>query len=179
MQDSICMQQVHGNNVVFVTKDDIGKTISDCDGLITTDPNIKLVVRTADCLPITVNDINGRIHGVIHAGWRGLENKIIGKMVDLINTKFYIINSELLINIGSHICQKHYEIKDDVAQFFTEIKIKDGKKYLNLEAEAVMQFVDLGVKRENIKIDKRCTFEDPNLFSYRLNKTAERIQTVG
>lgn len=168
------MQQVHGSRVVVVGKKDKGKVIPNCDGLITDDPELKLVVRTADCLPIFVTDKKGLIHGVIHAGWRGLHKKIIKMAVALIDRKFKIRPSELKIDIGPHICFRHYEIKDDVARFFDEAVIRGNKKYLDLGAVAKNQLLNLGVFNKNIRIDKKCTFESGDLFSYRRDKTGGR-----
>lgn len=150
----IQMEQIHGNRVVLVTKKDDGKIIKNCDALITNDPDATLSVRVADCLPIAVFDEKSHTIGLIHAGWRGLANGIIKNTVELMHQKLKIVNCDLKIVIGPHICAKHYD--QDLAK------------------NAVNQLISLGVKKENIKIDKKCTFEDENLFSYRRNKTSER-----
>ena len=150
----IQMEQVHGNNVVRVSFADDGKTIPNCDALITNDPKVTLCVRVADCLPISVIDKKGHSFGLIHAGWRGLENGIIKHTIELMQKELKIVNFKLKINIGPHICAKHYD--QDLAK------------------NAVAQLVELGIKKENIKIDSRCTFEDLSLFSYRRDKTDKR-----
>lgn len=178
MKNTIFMQQVHGNNVVVVSEKDIGSTISNCDAMITNDMDIKLVVQTADCLPIKIYSKNGHVHGVIHAGWRGLRKKIIASTVNLIKNKFKIFPNDLVVEIGPHICVKHYEVKDDVAKFFKELEIVGNKKFLDLGLIAKKQLLDLGVLQENIKIDKRCTFEDRTLYSHRRDKTTKRNITI-
>jgi hypothetical protein len=76
----------------------------------------------------------------------------------------------LIVGIGPHICQKHYEVKSDVSGYFDNIKsavVKKGDKlYLCLYRVAKAQLIIEGVKTWNIKIDKRCTFEDKNLPSF-------------
>ncbi len=178
MRNLVLMQQVHGDRVVIVDKKDIGTTIPNCDGLITQDPNITLCVRVADCLPITLVDKKSRAIGIIHAGWRGLDNGLIGKTIKKIVKEFSSDLVDLKVSIGPHICKKHYEVKNDVSSKFSKypeaILIKDGREFLNLGKIAQMQLVRAGVKKENIKIDKRCTFEDKTLYSYRRNKTHDR-----
>lgn len=178
MKDLILMQQVHGNNVVFVEKKDIETTIPNCDAMITNDPRVVLGVRVADCLPISIIDEKDHGIGLIHAGWRGLENKIIVKAIELMNTKLKIKNEELRINIGPHICRKHYEIKNDVAtkfsKYFKGPSFKGGRTFLDLAEVARQQLVKLGVKNKNIKIDPTCTFENKKLFSYRRDHTEKR-----
>ena len=62
-------------------------------------------------------------------------------------------------------------MKNDVSSKFVNFPgsiIKDsGKRFLDLAKIAVMQLMGVGVSEKNIKIDKRCTFEDKNLFSLR------------
>jgi len=62
-------------------------------------------------------------------------------------------------------------VKKDVSSKFAKYKVG---KYMDLAGVAVLQLTELGVKAKNIKIDKRCTFEDKNLFSYRGGGGAKR-----
>jgi len=175
----IGMSQVHGNNVVRVSVKDDGKTIENCDALISNDPKVTLSVRVADCLPISVIDEKSHSFGLIHAGWRGLEKEIIKKTIELMQKELKIKNSDLKIFIGPHICQKHYEVKNDVSKNFAEfpetVLQKDNKEYLDLAKIAELQLIRVGVKKQNIEISKDCTFEDLHLPSFRRDKTSERL----
>lgn len=175
----IGMMQIHGNNVVRVSKKNDGKIIKNCDGLISNDPEVTLSVRVADCLPISLIDKKSHSFGLIHAGWRGLENEIIVKAVQLMTNEFHSNPKDVEVLIGPHICQKHYEIKNDVSNKFAEfpeaILKKDNKEYLDLAKIAELQFIKTGVKKENIKISKDCTFEDLSLPSFRRDRTSERL----
>ena len=53
------------------------------DGLITNKKKLALVVKTADCMPVIISD-KEKI-GVIHIGWKGLENKIFYKTIAKFN----------------------------------------------------------------------------------------------
>ncbi len=173
------MQQIHGNNVVRVTGQDDGKNIENCDALISNDPNVTLSVRVADCLPITVIDKKTHSFGIIHAGWRGLDNKIIANTVQKMINEFLVSPEDLEVSIGPHICQKHYEVKSDISGKFKEFQEallqKEGKEYLDLAKIAELQLIGVGAKKEKIKISKDCTFEDSSLPSFRKNKTSERL----
>ncbi len=69
--------QTHSTNIVKVStgKEDL----TDTDGLITENPKLLLAVRTADCAPIVF--IGKQRFGILHAGWRGLVDGIIEKML--------------------------------------------------------------------------------------------------
>jgi len=175
----VLMEQVHGNTVVRVDNKDEGRTIKNCDALISNDPEVILSVRVADCLPISIIDKKSHSFGLIHAGWRGLDNGIIGKTIALMVSELKIGIWNLKIYIGPHICQKHYEVKSDVSEKFREypasILQKDGKDFLNLAKVAELQLTKEGINKRNINIDKRCTFEDLSLPSFRRDNTSSRL----
>lgn len=176
MDNIVKMEQVHGNKVVLVSAKHLGKTIKECDGLVTNSSDVTLRISVADCLPIFLSDnINNSI-GLVHAGWRGLDNKIIEKTITLMNKKLKVKKENLNVYIGPHICQKHYEIKADVsAKFsaypkavtFKDTVFKGRRTFLDLGQVAKQQLKSLGVSVQNIKIDKECTFENKKLKSYR------------
>ena len=49
------------------------------DGLITNKKKLALVVKTADCMPVIITD--EKKIGIVHIGWKGLENKIFHKTI--------------------------------------------------------------------------------------------------
>ncbi len=173
------MQQVHGNTVTRVYKSDDGKIMENCDALISNDPQVTLSVRVADCLPISVIDKKSRSIGLIHAGWRELDKSIISKTVEIMVKEFSVDPTGFEVLIGPHICQKHYEVKEDVSSKFREwpgtVLKKDDKEFLDLGKIAELQLIAAGVPRKNIKTDKTCTFEDLSLSSFRRDKTSERM----
>jgi hypothetical protein len=180
MVRKIYMQQVHGNNVVVVDSKNIGQVVPECDGLITNDPNVILVVKTADCLPISIADTKQKVIALVHAGWRGLQKEIIKNSVNILTGEFKCNSKDLKIKIGPHICQIHYEVGKEVWQLFENIRgavVHRDKTHLCLYRVAKRQLIDLGVKKENIKVDLRCTFEDLSLPSYRRGDRNKRIET--
>lgn len=184
MANVVKMEQVHGNNVVVVSKKDIGKTIKECDGLITNSPDVTLRISVADCLPIFISSVESEVIGLVHAGWRGLENKIIANTVNLLNEKFKTKKEKLVVYIGPHICQKHYQVSADVSGKFTQypnaLLRQKGKIFLDLSEVAKQQLIALGVKNENIKVDIECTYENKKLKSYRRgDKTGRSVYLFG
>jgi len=173
------MKLTHGNHIAIVDIKDKGRIIDNCDGLITNDPEIYLKVSAADCLPIAINDPTTNSVGLVHAGWRGLENGVIKNALSLMETKFKVKSEKLIVFIGPFICQKHYEIKAEVSAKFTNypqaLKNVNGKTYLDLGIVAKKQLTNAGVKTKNIQFDGRCTFEDTTLSSFRRGDDFKRI----
>ena len=112
------MKLNHGSRVVAVGKKNAGKIIKNCDGLITNDPEIYLKVSAADCLPIAFFDPSTNSIGLVHAGWRGLENGVIKNAVNLMKETFGSRVDKIVVFVGPYICQKHYEVKNDVYEKF-------------------------------------------------------------
>lgn len=176
--------QTHTTNVKVVTKDDCGKGIyrdrnyTDIDGLITNEKGIVLATYYADCVPLLIVDIKNKAIGLSHSGWRGTVGKIgkvtIEKMGELYGTK----PEDIVACIGPSICQKCYEISEEVAVQFKEAfpdNIKEilidkgnGKYQLDLWECNRINFKEAGVLPENIKVTDICTCHNTDvLFSHR------------
>jgi len=66
----VFLRQVHGWDVVRLdpsTPDGV-----EADVCVTERPGIACTMMVADCLPILAADVQGRVVGAAHAGWRGL-----------------------------------------------------------------------------------------------------------
>lgn len=176
--------QTHTTNVKVVTKDDCGKGIyrdrnyTDIDGLITNEKGIVLATYYADCVPLLIVDTKNKAIGLSHSGWRGTVGKIgkvtIEKMGELYGTK----PEDIVACIGPSICQKCYEISEEVAVQFKEVfpdNIKEilidkgnGKYQLDLWECNRINFKEAGVLPENIKVTDICTCHNTDvLFSHR------------
>lgn len=176
--------QTHTTNVKVVTKDDCGKGIyrdrnyTDIDGLITNEKGIVLATYYADCVPLLIVDTKNKAIGLSHSGWRGTVGKIgkvtIEKMGELYGTK----PEDIVVRIGPSICQKCYEISEEVAVQFKEAfpdNIKEilidkgnGKYQLDLWECNRINFKEAGVLPENIKVTDICTCHNTDvLFSHR------------
>ena len=154
------MNQTHSDTVLKIKNE--GNYQS--DGILTTEKNLALVVKTADCMPVMIRDLNSI--AAVHIGWSALTNNIFHKTLELLQ------ETELQVSIGPHARSCCYEVKQDVAVLLPElIEIKDKKMYLN-QAKSIENFCN----ENKIKIDVSdiCTICDDNFFSFRENNTQER-----
>ncbi len=170
-KEEVSMFQIHSDTASVVSKINSGKVIKNCDGLVTNDPRISLRVSVADCIPLALFDPFTNSIGLVHAGWRGLDNKIIENTIKIMNKSFDVNPKNLIVEIGPHICPKHYEINTDVSSKFSSINnavLKwRGKTCLDLSMIAKSQLEKCGVVKKNIAISKICTYENRSLASYR------------
>lgn len=167
----IFCQQTHSNNVYYIGRNEKKIVISDCDGLFTDIPNIKLHIKTADCLPITIT--SKKFVGVVHAGWRGLENGIIKHAINKITTKFSVLPEEIFVKIGPAIDKDNYLVKSDVYNLFFKKyinffkKISEDQWKMDLKGIASCQLKTLGIPNENITVSRISTFKNKKYPSYR------------
>ena len=71
-------RQVHSNKVVVVSAGE-GDTASDegADGLVSGVSGYALGVLSADCAPLLCVDVENKVFGVFHVGWRGARDGIV------------------------------------------------------------------------------------------------------
>lgn len=88
------------------------------DALLTDQPGILLSVQTADCLPILLVDPARRAVAAVHAGWRGLLQRIAEKTVGEMQRVFHSRPEELRAAIGPSIRACCYEVGQEVVEAF-------------------------------------------------------------
>ena len=102
------IKQVHSDRVVSAEQALNEQGGCECDAVWTDRRNLACLVTSADCLPVLLAATDGSKVAAIHAGWRGLEAKVIKEACrifpDVSFTAF----------IGPGISAANYEVKDDV-----------------------------------------------------------------
>lgn len=148
-QSFIYAQQPHESKVACVTHEHRGKTMPGVDALITNDPMVTLVIRTADCGPIFIYDPDHHAIGLVHSGRRGTELQILTHTIGAMQYQFVTDPSKLIVILGPCIRPPLYEV--------------------DFAAEIRHQAVLAGVKKFR---DCRCnTAEDlERFYSYRMEK---------
>ena len=169
------MKQIHGSSIKKITKP--LKNIV-CDGSYTTSQAIVCAVLSADCLPILVCNNAGTFVGVIHVGWRGLENGIIKKFISKFTQP-----KNLLCWIGPSISSKHYLVKEDVYRklqsLSSDIFVQVDKEHWSLDLAKAAKIILNTQGVNKIFVDKMCTFENSNLYySYRRQSNTGRIASL-
>jgi hypothetical protein len=192
-RDFVCGNQVHGNSVHIATSKDLrvayGKgTIYEVDGYVTNEPGIPIVVFTADCVPVLLEDNKHGVIGALHCGWRStvadIEKEGIDKMVSL-GAKVENIHIAIgpaieasCFEVGSEVIEAAEKLLGSCANNFYEKeveaetgKIIEGKFLLNLKGVIRERFIQLGVKSDSIDIINECTMCNPDKFwSHRYTK---------
>ncbi len=161
---------VHNNRVVIVDNCDKEAIIDNCDALITNNSKYLLTITVADCLPVYFYDINKKVVALAHAGWRGVVSEIVSEVVVSFVNHYNSDLSDIKVFIGPHIKDCHFEVKNDVADYFKEACLVNnyGKTYINLSLAVKNQLIESGILNSNINISHECTYCLKNkYFSFR------------
>ena len=140
VEDMVCSDQTHTDNIRLVTAADRGKGVvrpkdyRDVDGLITKERGIVLCTFFADCVPLFFVDPVKKAIGLAHSGWRGTVQKIGKKTVEEMGRAFGTDPRDVHGAIGPSICQHCYEVSEDVIEAFREA-FPDAAKACDCEEE--------------------------------------------
>lgn len=183
---SFCfLNQVHGNQVAVVHKEDRGRgtknyddSIAKTDALVTNTTNICLNVLSADCIGILFYDPVKQVIGAAHSGWKGTVKKIAAETINVMQTRFGSQPKDILAGLGPGISPEIYEVgevvEDAVKEAFgTTFQLitrneNTGKLHFNLWAAIEQTLLETGVQAQNIEHSYLCSYANPSLFfSYR------------
>lgn len=86
------------------------------DGILTSQPQLTLFMRFADCVPVLLFDPVKRVIGIVHSGWQGTVQRAVAAAVEAMQANYGSRPGDLLAGIGPSIGPDHYEVGPDVAQ---------------------------------------------------------------
>lgn len=175
----LSVKQVHGTDALVldrpVSRSD--RFEGGWDALITDQPGVTVAVRTADCVPVLVYDRRRRAVAAVHAGWRGAVAGIVPKTIQLMVSKFSIVESDLRLSIGPSAGPCCYEVDETVlaplrvgwSDWPSVLRDDQGTKAkLDLKALVKRQAAQSGIRPEHITMVNLCTICHTDLFySYR------------
>jgi len=166
--------QVHGTVVREVAADDGGcgaldptTAVGDCDALLTSAFDVALMVSVADCVPVFVAasaDGQASRIALIHAGWRGLAEGIVGAAARR-TARAAVLRAAA---IGPSIGPCCFTVSEPVGQRFAaswEGSYRDGR--VDLWRVARLQLEQAGIAPSAIVEARVCTMCDGRFFSHR------------
>ncbi|MDQ7988410.1 MAG: peptidoglycan editing factor PgeF [Candidatus Dactylopiibacterium sp.] len=167
------LEQVHGVDVAAAMPGDAEPC---ADASFTRTPGRACVVMTADCLPVLLCDVAGRVVAAAHAGWRGLAGGVLENTLDAMGEA----PENLLAWLGPAISQPAFEVGEEVRTAFVRHLAEAeaafapgraaGKWQADLYLLARQRLAARGVR--HISGGGRCTFsEAEHFFSARRDGT--------
>lgn len=145
------------------------ESAGEADALVTAERGLGLGVLVADCVPVLLADPEARVVGVVHAGRNGVLAGVVDRAVDALVSRG-AHPARVRAAVGPSVCGKCYEVpaamRDEVAAAVpaTFATTNEGTPGLDLPSGVLAQLAARGVAATRVK---RCTLEDPDLFSHR------------
>jgi YfiH family protein len=170
------ISQVHGADVVDAAMVRPGAPVQVGDASIALDAGVVCAILTADCLPVLFADLDGRVVGAAHAGWRGLAAGVLGATVASMRARGA---GEITTWLGPAIGPQAFEVGPDVvdafraalpdgahAEGFRPYPGREGKYLADMNLLARRLLARDGIVR--VHGGNRCTFsERERFYSYR------------
>ncbi len=173
------LKQIHGIRVAVFDGPVKAEVMSQGEGdaLVTNQPQLLLVVHTADCVPVLLVDQQTGVIGAIHAGWRGVVGGIVPKTIQTCMEQFGSEVAHMNVAIGPSIGPCCYEID---AQVIEPLQTRypdwlgvlqettEGKGMLDLKKLIWHQILTSGIPEHQVERIEECTrCRDDLFFSYR------------
>ena len=171
--------QTHSCNVAVIGRDGVIPNLDDTDALICMAPEMKIGVRTADCVPVVVYAPDIQAVAAIHAGWRGSLEGIAGKTMERLK-ELGADMAKAEAAFGPSICGGCYEVSQDLAERFKEEGYSDSivaVRHIDLQAVNTKQLLSAGIPPDRIHTKRFCTYETEWLPSWRRNPADIRLLT--
>lgn len=147
----------------------------EADALVTGEPGTVLAVLVADCVPVMMVAPDEGLVAVAHAGRRGLVAAVVPATLERMRS---LGAGRVLATIGPSVCGACYEVpaelRDEVAADHpvTATTTRWGTPGLDVAAGVHAQLLDAGAEVGRVP---GCTFEDPDLYSYRRDGVTGRF----
>lgn len=159
------VKQVHSARIVDAARAD--GVVEEGDALVTSAVGLAAGIKTADCVPILLVDIEQRVVAAVHAGWRGTVQQIAPLTIQHMKKKYGAAEVNIFAAIGPAIGGCCYEVGEEVASRFAGA-LNYGKAHLDLKTINREQLRVAGIPAEQIAQCPRCTKCDlANFFSFR------------
>jgi hypothetical protein len=178
--EPVWLTQVHGADVVDAAS---VAGLPEADASFTTQAGVVCAVQTADCLPVLLSDVAGKVVGAAHGGWRGLAAGVLQNTVQRMREAGA---NELLAWLGPAIGPQHFEVGAEVRAAFVEREPQaaqaftakaDGKFLADIYLLARQALASAGVSR--VSGGGFCTVADARRFySYRRDRVTGRMASL-
>ena len=137
------------------------------DAIVAPEPGVSLLIKVADCQAVILYDPTARAIGLVHSGWRGSVQNIIGATVAemaALGLDPAGMKAAISPSLGP-CCAEFINYRQELPEHFQEYMVNDT--HFDFWAISRRQLIEAGLKDENIEVAGVCTKCSPEFFSYR------------
>jgi YfiH family protein len=189
----VFLQQVHGWAVAPLSAATPDATVA--DACFTTESDIACTIMVADCLPVLLTDLQGRVVAAAHAGWRGMAGEqgrgVLEATVQAMRAQLHALDlpETVCAWLGPCIGPTRFEVGSEVREAFVNFSSEastafvphahtGGKYWADLAMLARQRLQGLGVAHihGNDSTPPWCTVLNADLFfSHRRDRVSGRF----
>ena len=177
--------QAHTDKVIVIDNENKEKYLfeklntENVDGYVVKDKKIATLITTADCNPIIIYDTKQNIVANVHAGWKGVINKIYINAINIMKENFSSNIKDLIVCIGPSIrkccfTSKEKSFKDKFTSVFNYsdryLEYENDKETFHIDLIEILktELRNVGILDNNIYVANICTrCNTKDFFSYR------------
>lgn len=180
------IKQVHGSHIVSTSPHSIDFA-SEADAQFSSSIQLGLCIATADCAPIMLFCPTLKMIVGIHAGWRGIEKRIVPRSIEHLKRKGSDL-AKVQVLVGPHIQFNSFEVNDDVKDLLlasaknsrlrlNPVKpISETKSFVDLQAILKKQISEFQIPEKNQYHNGTNTVTNTDFHSYRRDKESSGRQ---
>jgi polyphenol oxidase len=137
------------------------------DAVFTDVTDLTLTIRFADCQNAVIIAPEKKIIGLVHAGWRGVQSRIMTSAYALLMSEWGIDPASTFVGLGPSLCTRCAEFTDPGTEVPELRKFFSGKS-IDLRAALDGELEGIGVPRHHRERLSDCTHCHPErYFTYR------------
>jgi polyphenol oxidase len=182
---STWLNQTHGNAVVVVNAPGEHQGAR-ADAAVTCYPGAVLAIRTADCAPVLLVGYNESakpcLVGVVHAGWKGLANNVLGAAAAALHD---LGATSIDAWLGPCIGPECYEFGESDLQQLVGVldtsicgRTSQGTPALDMISGVAVSLDRAGINNQGLLPGWTCTACDPLRYSHRARADRERMALI-
>lgn len=176
------MSQQHGKKVISLKKDKTPdlEIVFEADAIITDMTSVAIMVKQADCQGVILFDPIKSVVSVVHSGWKGSVQNILGETVNRMKKDFDCLPENILAAIGPSLgpcCSEFKAYNQIFPAHFKKHMVQEN--YFDSWEISKMQLVNAGLEKKSIEKSNICTKCNTDIFfSYRAEDITGRFATV-
>ncbi len=155
------LHQVHSDTLLHTTSSSEENLKGDAHW--TEEKNLALISKSADCVPLLAYDSANKRVLAIHAGWRGVQNRIVPKSLET-------LGSSWKIHVGPHITAQSFEIQNDCLELLKLCTSLDPKEWFQSSKADLYKILSEQVKGSTLLPFIFDTVTDLRFHSFRRDR---------
>lgn len=167
------VHQVHSGHCIYADEPWPQDQRPHADAMVTDRPGLLLGILTADCAPVLFADVEAKVVGAAHAGWRGAFDGVTDSTIAMME-ELGARRERIRAAVGPCIARPSYEVDEAFRERFLDrdpantrffVEGPAGKPHFDLPGYVAHRLAAAGVKAEVLGLD---TYgETDRFFSYR------------